>query len=152
MKKQKSITQFTVAVDKPVALHNGNCNDLHNNAASSTVNSSNVFEKSYQPDQTYRFPKRLFGKRLRPSQSAWFTLYSWFHYQPASDTVICYICAKLSRNGYLDSITNKDPAFISIGFCNWKKAIECFEEHRISKCHKTSLTYKKRYRNVEILG
>ena len=153
MKKQKSITQFTVAADNSIALYNGNSNNRSIAAASSSViSSNNVFKKPYQPDQTYRFPKRLFGKRLRPSQSAWFTLYSWFHYQPASDTVICYICAKLSRNGYLDSITNKDPAFISIGFCNWKKAIECFEEHRISKCHKTSLTYKKRYRNVEILG
>ena len=103
----------------------------------------NVFEKPYQPDQAYRFPKRLFGKRLKPSQSAWFTLYSWFYYQPESDAVICYICAKHNRNGNLDSITNKEPAFISTGFCNWKKAIECFDVHRISKCHKTSLTFEK---------
>ena len=144
MKKQKSITQFTMAADNLVALHNGNSNDRPIAAASSSVNSSNnVFEKPYQPDQTYRFPKRLFGKRLRPFQSAWFTLYSWLHYQPESDTVICYIYAKHSRNANLDSITNKDPAFISTGFCNWKKPIECFEIHRISKCHKTSLTYEK---------
>ena len=28
-------------------------------------------------------------------------------------------------------------------FCNWKKVIECFDVHRISKCHKTSLTFEK---------
>ena len=144
MKKQNSITQFTVVADNPIALHNGESNDRTIAAASSSVNSSNnVFEKLYQPDQTYRFPKRLFGKILRRFQSAWFMLYSWLHYQPESDTVICYICAKHSRNANLDSITNKDPAFISTGFCNWKKPIECFEIHRISKCHKTSLTYEK---------
>ena len=73
MKKQKSITQFTVAADNPVALHNSNSNNRPIAAASSSVNSSNnVFEKPYQTDQTYRFPKRLFGKRQRkrPFQSA----------------------------------------------------------------------------------
>ena len=146
MKKQKSITQFTVAADNLVALHNGNRNDRPIAAVSSSVNSSNnVFEKPYQTDQTYRFPKRIFGKRQRkrPFQSAWFTLYSWLNYQPESDTVICYICAKHDRNENLDSITNKNLAFISTGFLNWKRAIECFEVHRISKCHKTSLTYEK---------
>ena len=71
MKKQKSITQFTVAADNPVTLRNGNSNDRPITAASSSVNlSNNVFGKAYQPDQTYRFLKRLFGKRLRPFQSA----------------------------------------------------------------------------------
>ena len=46
MKKQKSITQFTVAADNPVALHEGNSNDRPIAEASSSVNSSNnVFEK-----------------------------------------------------------------------------------------------------------
>ena len=46
MENQKSITQFTVAADKPVALHNGNSNDRPIAAASSSANSSNnVFEK-----------------------------------------------------------------------------------------------------------
>ena len=88
MKKQESTTRFIVPADNPVSLHNGNSNDQTIATASSSVNSSNVFERPYQPDQTYRFPKRLFGKRLRPFQSAWFTLYSCFHYQSKSATVI----------------------------------------------------------------
>ena len=108
MKKQISITQFTVAADNSVALHNGNSNDRPITAASSSVNSSsNLFETLYQPEQTYCFPKRLFGKR--PFQSAWFTSYSWFHYQPESDAVVYYICVKHNQNGDLDSITNRDP-------------------------------------------
>ena len=90
MKKQKGITQFAVAGDNPVTLHNGNSNDRPVAAASSSVKSSNnVFKKPYQRDQTYRFPKRIFEKKLRTFQSAWFTLYSWLHYQAESDTVIC---------------------------------------------------------------
>jgi len=33
---------------------------------------------------------------------------------------------------------NKDPAYISTGFKNWKK--ECFKTHESSKCHKAALT------------
>ena len=45
MKKQISITQFTVAADNSVTLHNGNSNDRPIAAASSSVNSSSkVFE------------------------------------------------------------------------------------------------------------
>ena len=84
-----------MAADNSIALYNGNSNNRSIAAASSSViSSNNVFKKPYQPDQTYRIPKRLFGKRLRPFQLAWFMLYSWLHYQPESDTVICYICAK----------------------------------------------------------
>ena len=69
-----SITEFTVAADNQVVLHNGNSNDRPIAVASFSVNSSNnVFEKPYQPDQIYCFPKPLFGKRLRPFQSAWST-------------------------------------------------------------------------------
>ena len=42
MKKQKSITQFTVAAYNPVALHEGNSSDRPIAEASSSVNSSNT--------------------------------------------------------------------------------------------------------------
>ena len=35
---------------------------------------------------------------------------------------------------------NKDPAYISTGFNNWKKAPKCFKTHENSKCHKAALT------------
>ena len=57
MKKQESITWFIVPADNPVSLHNGNSNDQTIAAASSSVNLSNIFERPYQVDQTYRFPK-----------------------------------------------------------------------------------------------
>ena len=129
MKKQISIRRFTVAVDNPVVLHNGNSNDRPIAAASSSVNSSNnVFEKPLNhPGQTYCFPKRLFGKRVRSFQSVWFMSYSWLNYQP-----LLFVTLK-PNTIEMRTYINKDPAFISTGFCNWKKAIECFEVHRVSK-------------------
>ena len=35
---------------------------------------------------------------------------------------------------------NKEPAYTSVGFENWKKAPECFKDHQNSKCHKRSAT------------
>ena len=35
---------------------------------------------------------------------------------------------------------NKEPAYISVGFKNWKKAPECFKEHQNNKCRKVSAT------------
>ena len=35
---------------------------------------------------------------------------------------------------------NKEPAYTSIGFKNWKKASECFKNHQNSKCHKGAVT------------
>ena len=141
MKKQISITQFTVAADNSVALHKGNSNDRPIAAASSSVNSSsNVFEALYQPEQTYCFPKRLFGKR--PFQSAWFTSYSWFHYQPESDAVIYYICVKHNQNGDLDSITNRDPR---------KKLFNVLRYIRFLNAIKHRWHMKNRCRNVKML-
>lgn len=37
---------------------------------------------------------------------------------------------------------NKDPAYISIGFKNWKKAPKCFNSHKDFKCHKAALTHQ----------
>ena len=36
----------------------------------------------------------------------------------------------------------KDPAYISTGFTSWKKAPECFKEHKQRKCHTATLIYE----------
>ena len=57
------------------------------------------------------------------------------------DSVICYICANHELKGNLISASNKDYAFISTGFCNWKKATMQFDSHMRSSCHKTALKF-----------
>ena len=37
---------------------------------------------------------------------------------------------------------NKDPAHVSTGFRNWKKAHKCFKKHEESKCHTAALVYE----------
>ena len=35
---------------------------------------------------------------------------------------------------------NKQPAYMSVGFKNWKKTPERFKDHQNSKCHKGAAT------------
>ena len=40
----------------------------------------------------------------------------------------------------MENLSKKEPAYISVGFENWKKAPECFKDHQNSKCHKEAAT------------
>ena len=40
----------------------------------------------------------------------------------------------------LTSEKNKEPAYISFGFKNWKKATECFKDQQNSKRHNEAAT------------
>ena len=56
------------------------------------------------------------------------------HYDEATDASFCYYCGKADQEGKLRA-TNKDLAFITKGFTNWKDATDCFHRHEKSKCH-----------------
>ena len=97
-------------------------------------------DKPNQPT-TLCFPKRTFGKKQpvkRAFQRSWFKSWSWLHYDEATDTSFCYYCGKAEQEGKLKA-TNKDVAFITKGFNNWKDATDCFRRHEQSKCHLESL-------------
>ena len=97
-------------------------------------------DKPNQPT-TLCFPKRTFEKKQpvkRAFQRSWFKSWSWLHYDEATDTSFCYYCGKAEQEGKLKA-TNKDVAFITKGFNNWKDATNCFRRHEQSKCHLESL-------------
>ena len=48
----------------------------------------------------------------------------------------CFNC--MVHENKLSAEHNKDPAYISEGFKNWKKGPRCFKEHEESKYHKYS--------------
>ena len=37
---------------------------------------------------------------------------------------------------------NKEDTYIKKGFSKWKKAPKCFQDHQLSKCHETALTFE----------
>jgi len=67
-------------------------------------------------------------------QQKWFTTFPWLHYSATLQGVICFHCAKVFLNQ--STFASKcDPAFVSVGFRNWKKAIQKFSEHAKSQLH-----------------
>ena len=64
------------------------------------------------------------SKSKRPCHSSWFKTYKWLH----------YVTKKLR--------SEKDTAFISKRYSNWKKAIEKFEDHQKSNRHKTAVSFE----------
>ena len=60
------------------------------------------------------------------------------HYDEATEASFCYYCEKAEQE-CKPKATNKDVAFITKGFTNWKDATDCFCRHEQSKCHLESL-------------
>ncbi len=116
--------------------------ELKMSSSSSVPDSMGLLPLEPHQPQGFPFPKREFGKKnvvRRSFQSSWFGRWPWIHYMEATDSVVCIICARASREGKLQWSTNADSAFITKGFCNWKDGTVKFNIHDSSKCHKEAV-------------
>ena len=77
-------------------------------------------------------PAQKLSTRTLYFQSKWYEDYEWIHYDPDLKAILCFHCSKASAMGITDLTHCNDPAFISQGFKNWKKAIEKFKLHQAS--------------------
>ena len=82
------------------------------------------------------FPKTVFGKKERSFNASWYSKFPWLHYDMRSDSVFCYTCMVAHTKGHKAVSGNADPAFMTRGFRNWKKAGERFLDHQNSTIHK----------------
>ena len=136
-----NIVNSSEAVDGIDLIDVVNTVNTNENAVTSTSSSSNtLLEKPYHPPKNFVFPKTKFGSRYRSCQYKWFNDYTWLHYDLEKDHVFCFYCMK--HESKLTAEKNKDPAYITNGFKNWKKAPECFKDHQNSKCHRGATTFE----------
>lgn len=94
-----------------------------------------LLEKN-QPSTNFSFPM----SNKRKCNSAWFSKYSWLHYDVERDCVLCFSCIKainmIDTSSNISGFDRKvEGAFITTGFRNWKKAIEKFNDHQKSQFH-----------------
>ena len=68
-------------------------------------------------------------------QISWYQQFPWLHYCPQRKGVLCFSCMKASEKNLLSLVTKRDDAFSSIGFTNWKNAIQRFKIHEQSTAH-----------------
>ena len=71
----------------------------------------------------------------RSFQTKWKQLYPWIAYNINKDVVLCSYRAEAEKRNYFGLLTKREPAFISKGFSNWKKALEKFQIHEGNDCH-----------------
>ena len=149
----RSILSF---FEKPVNAVNNGADDVVNipesscTIANGDVNSANCCslpKMSYHRWKDFVFLKTKFGSQNpRSCQHIWFDNYPRLHYDIEKDYVVCFFCMKnLSKQ---KAEKNKELAYISVGFKNWKKVPECFKDHQNSKCYKEAailavITYRQ---------
>ena len=150
MASKRTITSF-FQTSKKSKIDNGSQNtsdNLPNNTVLSDVSreepcSSLMSKEQFIPQRNFKFPEKKFGKFSRSCQHQWFLDFPWLHYDMDLDSVFCFMCMKSEDRSYLLAENKKEQAFISVGFNNWKKALDKFKKHQHSACHKTSVTYEQ---------
>ena len=110
---------------------------LHSIAEKSTNISFNI-STLHQPCTDVIPIQELSNKKLR-FQSNWFKRFLWLHYACELKGVLCFHCANAHNSDLLKLASKTEDVFISIGFRNWKKAIEKFEKHEKSHTHALAL-------------
>ena len=79
-----------------------------------------VPEVPHHPNESFKFPKRHFGKAKiveRSFQPSWFVKWPFLHYDEAADRVFCHTCMKAFKEKKMKSTKKADPAFVSfVGF------------------------------------
>lgn len=101
------------------------------------ITDSIVPEKPHHP--ILSFPQRTIGKQKRSFCSSWYVKYPWLHYQEHSDSVLCY--CHMADKRHLPISANKEAAFTTSGFSNWKRAIEKFNKHETSMSHRQAVDF-----------
>ena len=90
--------------------------------------------KQFHPNESYVFPKRVFGKQNRFFNSKWFKLYPWLDY----DSITRFVCkrhhSKLKKN--------VENFFLSASYSEWKHALSSFDVHQPASYHRLAMTYE----------
>lgn len=81
-------------------------------------------------------PKPGQSGKGRSFQKSWLIKYTWLEYEASTEKVFCKTCKEADAKNLLQFSSKKEDAFISVGFSNWKKALEKFRLHENTFTHK----------------
>ncbi|XP_038063046.1 nascent polypeptide-associated complex subunit alpha, muscle-specific form-like, partial [Patiria miniata] len=102
-----------------------------------STSSATTKEPNHPSDLSSLPVQKLRTKSLK-FQPKWFRDFPWLHVDPNVEGILCHTCAVAAKQDLLKMAKYKEQTFISVGFKNWKKAIEKFQSHQKSDAHKTS--------------
>ena len=55
--------------------------------------------------------------------------------------MFCFYCSTQRKKATLNNERNVEDAYTNKGFSSWKKAPQCFEEHKQTNFHKGAASY-----------
>jgi len=96
-------------------------------------------DKPHQPELDYSsLSKKKQGNICRSFQPSWFTSFKWLNYCLTRNKIFCFYCYAATKQQLVTFSKKNSEAFVSVGFDNWKKALEKFREHESSQMHQES--------------
>ena len=128
------IDDNTQQLSEPIHLSQQSSNSLN------TITTDSVIPQKPHHPILFTFPQRIISKQKRSFCSTWYRKYQWLHYQEHDDSVLCFYC-HIAEKRHLPISSNKDRAFTTSGFSNWKKAIERFNKHESSLPHHQAVDF-----------
>ena len=79
--------------------------------------------------------KRMQGSQARYVQSSWFKQHSWLSLCTSRQKLFAFLVLLL----YVVTYWFSARILVSSGFCNWRKASECFRKHETSHAHSEAI-------------
>ena len=123
------------SLDVPVST------ESHQSDGATSINTHTERLMPAEPHQPrLQFPKRTFGKQKRSFLANWFVQYPWIHYIQEEDCVLCFYCTTAVQRKYPPT-RNADEVFTKTGFNNWQKALQKFNKHEQSRCHRSAVEF-----------
>ena len=83
--------------------------------------------------------KRIQGSQARYVQDSWFKDHTWLTLCTTRQALFCFPCMTAKSRNLIVFSKNAEASFVSAGFCNWRKASECFRKHETSHAHSEAL-------------
>ena len=108
-----------------------------------------------QPISVDWLPVQQLSKRTLTFQTSWFQSFPWLHCPTAQETavgVLCFFCAKAAKLNLSGLATKQDDAFVSRGFCMWKRATEKFRAHEKSAAHLHAVSQLAQHKAPTVAG
>ena len=107
------------------------------------------FIEAYQPTDIIFPPKQTKTQNVY-FQQKWYKKHPWIHYDKNLKKILYFICAKADNLGLLTFCQNKEPAFITDGFDNWKKGKEKLKKHESTDTHRFAVYQMSTRHNVPL--
>ena len=67
----------------------------------------------------------------RNFMASWYKTYPWLTVCMERKSVFCYYCRKVEKQGMLTFSKRGESTFTTVGYDNWKKALEKFQSHLV---------------------